>query len=953
MADETKADVMMVTEPNKKNIQKGGWYVDRTLDAAIRVRNREHKVDSFGSGKGFVWAEMRGCRMISGYVSPNASYEEFQAFLEDLRSCIRNSSTEVLLAGDFNSKSPTWGSRTEDRRGRALAELLAECDLVVQNQGEEATFVGGRGESVIDITCASTGLAQKISGWRVNDNVTLSDHRPITFQIGAREQGEAPRTNSTGWWWQEDKKESLLSEVKRQLEALLDLNPKSLVEAIQRACNLTLRRKFSDGRRPVYWWTAEVAGSRRTCLCARRQLTRAMKKKELGEIHSAQKGYKEASKNLKLEIKRSKEAAWTRLVEEVEENPWGDGYKIATGKIRRDIPPSTTETWDAVRKLFPQGRPPVWTSPREEEVPAFTVEELQAAAKRLRPKKAPGPDGIPPEVVKNLVDEVPEVILEVMNDCLRTRTFPRTWKVARLVLLPKGKPGTEKRKFRPICLLDTLGKLLEHLIRARLANNLEEKGGLSDAQFGFREGLSTVDAFEEVMKVARFANAGTWGRKDYCALVLIDVENAFNSAPWARVVEAMERRTLDAYLIGLIQSYLTERGLVVTDRERVDVVCGVPQGSVLGPVLWNIMYDGVLSLEVPVGVRLVAFADDLAIVGTARTEESLVDCVDRALSMVAEWMKRTGLRLATQKTEAVLLVGRRRPRKVKFTVGGEEIQPKESVRYLGVRVDQSMTFIPHLEEVAVKAERMVASLSRIMPNLKGASSSRRRLLSAVVHSRLLYGAAGWADALKQKRSVEILNRVQRRALIRIVSAYRSVSTEALQVITGVLPVDIQAEGRALLRRQCITRDQLKERQLQKWQTRWETTEKGSWTRQLLPRIAEWTGRNHGELEYHITQALTGHGCFAAFLNKIGKENSPKCWYCDAEVDDVEHTLFRCERWDYERLQVMRETTEWPTKENFVAILLRSKEDWEVIVKYVSKILKAKEDTERQRERTVR
>jgi hypothetical protein len=70
----------------------------------------------------------------------------------------------------------------------------------------------------------------------------------------------------------------------------------------------------------------------------------AMKKKESGEIHSAQKGYKEASKNLKTEIKRAKEAAWARLVEEVEENPWGDGYKIATGKIRRDIPPSTTET---------------------------------------------------------------------------------------------------------------------------------------------------------------------------------------------------------------------------------------------------------------------------------------------------------------------------------------------------------------------------------------------------------------------------------------------------------------------------------------------------------------------------------------------------------------------------------------------------------------------------------
>jgi hypothetical protein len=160
--------------------------------------------------------------------------------------------------------------------------------------------------SVIDITCVSTGLAQKISGWRVNDNVTLSDHRPITFQIEAKEQVEASRANSTGWWWQEDKKESLFSEARRQLEALLDLNPKSLVEAIQRACNLTLKIKFSDGRRPVYWWTAEVAGSRRTCLCGRRKPTRAMKKKESGEINSSTKRIQRSVKKPKDENKKGK-----------------------------------------------------------------------------------------------------------------------------------------------------------------------------------------------------------------------------------------------------------------------------------------------------------------------------------------------------------------------------------------------------------------------------------------------------------------------------------------------------------------------------------------------------------------------------------------------------------------------------------------------------------------------
>lgn len=119
---------------------------------------------------------------------------------------------------------------------------------------------------------------------------------------------------------------------------------------------------------------------------------------------------------------------------------------------------------------------------------------------------------IQPEDVRTLVREVPEVFLEVMNACLRTGTIPKMWKVARLILLPKGKSGREGRKFKRACHLDTLGKLLEHLIRARLVNNLEERGGVSDAQFDFRKGMSTMDAFEEVMKVARRRGSRTRGR---------------------------------------------------------------------------------------------------------------------------------------------------------------------------------------------------------------------------------------------------------------------------------------------------------------------------------------------------------------------------------------------------------------------------------------------------------
>jgi hypothetical protein len=517
------------------------------------------------------------------------------------------------------------------------------------------------------------------------------------------------------------------------------------------------------------------------------------------------------------------------------------------------------------------------------------------------------------------------------------------------LLISKGKADCQgKRKFRPICLLDCLGKLMEHLIRARLADELEEKGGLSDAQYGFREGLSTQHAIEEVLKVARYANAGSWGRKDYCALITLDVENAFNTAPWAGIVEALRKRNTSEYLISLIQSYLTDRSLEVDEQTTIGVSCGVPQGSVLGPTLWNVLYDGVLGLELPEGLRLIAFADDLAVLVTAKTEQELMSLANYALERVVGWMEEIGLKLAVQKTEAVLLVGKRRPGNVKFQIGGEEILPATSLKYLGVRMDRAMTFVPHVEEVAAKAEKMVAVLGRIMPNMKGPGSSRRKLLSAVVHSRLLYGAAGWADGLKYKKNVETLNRVQRRVLVRVASAYRTVSAEALQVLTGVLPADLQAEGRVLLHRQLCSKEEVKKRQLRKWQARWQTTDKGSWTRKLLPEIATWIERGHGQLTYYLTQALSGHGCFASFLLKIGKEETDGCWFC-GDRDDPEHTLFVCERWDRERLLLMRKTAEWPTNENFVEILLRSQADWDATAEFTMAVLRGKEDEERKRE----
>ncbi|XP_011049569.1 PREDICTED: uncharacterized protein LOC105143178 [Acromyrmex echinatior] len=269
--------------------------------------------------------------------------------------------------------------------------------------------------------------------------------------------------------------------------------------------------------------------------------------------------------------------------------------------------------------------------------------------------RAPGPSGVHGRVWFTAAPIVSGRLRRLFTSCLRDGIFPRPWKRARLVLLRKeGKPAESPSTYRPLCLLDDAGKLLERVIAARIVRHLSRDGtNLSRGQYGFREGLSTIDAVRQVRALSEQMTAGG----EVALAISLDIANAFNSIPWDRVVGAMRGHHLfPPYLVAIIEDYFRDRQLEFHNKtglqQRRDMLCGVPQGSVLGPLLWNVAYDYVLRAALPPGCHVVCYADDMLVVVGGTTWERAVG-TNVAVACVVGSIKELGIRVAPAKSEAL------------------------------------------------------------------------------------------------------------------------------------------------------------------------------------------------------------------------------------------------------------------------------------------------------------
>ena len=231
-------------------------------------------------------------------------------------------------------------------------------------------------------------------------------------------------------------------------------------------------------------------------------------------------------------------------------------------------------------------------------------------------------------------------------------------------------------------------------------------------------------------------------------------------------------------------------------------------------------------------------------------------------------MKRAGLRLAPEKAVAVMLSGRKRYNNTEFHLEDVTITPVKDVKYLGVIVDKDLSFTKHLVTIADKADKSAAAIGRIMTRFGGTKEARRRLLTSVVESMMLYATPVWSKVLQFQKYKEKAARTQRKVALKITRGYRTMSTETVRVLARVILFELLAEERILaIGKTVAEKKRLRENIVQKWHDRWRESE-AKWIKRVIPDIRAWYYRTHGEINYHLAQVLSGHGCFQKYLYRI-------------------------------------------------------------------------------------
>lgn len=370
-------------------------------------------------------------------------------------------------------------------------------------------------------------------------------------------------------------------------------------------------------------------------------------------------------------------------------------------------------------------------------IPIIESDALLNKLKSLDRRKGAGPDGIPPYFISMCASSLVAPLVQIFNRSLASGIFPNIWKKAKMVPIHKCSDRNYVSNYRPISILSTLAKVFESLICPYIQSHL--KLYLSDSQHGFVSSRSTCTNL--VTFTETLTNAIDSGKQ--VDVIYTDFSRAFDRVPHNILLHKLSAYGITGSFLNWFKSYLDGRSFFVAlngyQSNSYEVTSGVPQGSHVGPVLFN-LYSNDLANELKYS-ECYMYADDLKF---CRVIESNLDVelLQRDIDMVAKWCDDNGMSLNTSKCYHVKFTRKTRLTQSTYHIGGSVVQEVEQMRDLGVLFDRQLTFVPHIENVVKKASRMLGFVLRNVTCFRR-NKTKIILYNCLVRSSLEYCSTVW------------------------------------------------------------------------------------------------------------------------------------------------------------------------------------------------------------------
>ena len=713
----------------------------------------------------------------SFYRRPNeyntSQIEDLEQDLNHISDLTKNNDNySLILGGDFNARDIDWLTHSIkfESTMRPLCEKILSvfADFNLEQLQREPT----RGKNVLDYICTNKpGLAKS-----THEIPGISDHEIIVFDsdLRARYTRREPRKiymySKADW-------DSIRENTKNFVSDLLDSfslrnvneNYEKIKIHIDKIINDHIPSKLSSSRFNVPWITNSI---RRMCRKKQRLYNRAKrthkshhwgkfrahKKDTLRALRRARWNYINNILELSLTENNSK-PFWKYIKAQRQDNIGVTALK-SEGRLFTDNVSKaeilnrqfksvfTQEDKSSIPKLPGPPHPPIGNM----EIDTRGVEKLLT---RLDPNKASGPDNISCRILKELAIELAPALTAIYQQSIDSGSLPSDW--TRANITPVYKKGNKNlaENYRPVSLTCVACKIMEHIICSHIHKHLEHHNILTSLQHGFRAKHSC----ETQLLITLFDILSSRDKKVQVDVMVLDFSKAFDTVPHVRLLSKLEHYGITGPILNWISVFLKGReqrvlvGGAASSQTSVD--SGVPQGTVLGPLLF-LLHINDLPQVVSSQVRL--FADDCLLYRDIRCRDDQV-ALQRDLDALRNWGDIWGMRFNAAKCNVLRISRSKTPHTNFYTLGGHILDEVNQAKYLGITITNELSWSAHTDITTNKAHSTLGFLRR---NLRGCPSKlKETAYISLVRSTLEYAATVWDPELS--KDTNALEKVQRKA----------------------------------------------------------------------------------------------------------------------------------------------------------------------------------------------